>query len=114
MLRAIKSKLYPKKKKLLEKKTAILQKRVNGVQRETQFLKTMNLALVKNKESWIQKLKDTEEESHIISPKDIKIKELETKVQELMLILEQDGIQQEEEAYPTLLSHTDSLDTEKK
>ena len=35
------------------------------------------LALAKNKESWLQKLKETEELSHIAGPKDLKIQELE-------------------------------------
>lgn len=54
-----------------------MQKRVKGVVQETQFLKTMNLALAKNKESWLKKLKETDELSHIAGPKDLKIQELE-------------------------------------
>lgn len=37
----------------------------------------MNLALAKNKESWLKKMKETEELAHIAGPKDLKIQELE-------------------------------------
>jgi len=81
-------------RKLLENKTAILQKRVKGVVQETQFLKTMNLALAKNKEAWIKKVKDTEELSHVTGPKDLKIQDLERQVQELMKTLEQEATEE--------------------
>jgi hypothetical protein len=50
---------------------------VKGVQQETQFLKTMNIALAKNKEVWMQKVLETEEQAHHPGPKDNKIKDLE-------------------------------------
>jgi len=81
-------------RRLLENKTSILQKRVRGVVQETQFLKTMNLALAKNKDSWLQKLKETEELSHIAGPKDLKIQELELQVQELMKTLEEEATEE--------------------
>lgn len=81
-------------RKLLESKTSALQKRLKGVVQETQFLKTMNLALAKNKETMINKVKETEELSNVVGPKDLKIQELERQVQELMKTLEQEATEE--------------------
>jgi len=74
------------------------------VKQETQFLKTMNEALEKNQLQWLQKAKETEEQSLQITEKDLKIRDHEKQVQELMIILERESEQQDEMAQACDLS----------
>eukprot|EP01127_Copromyxa_protea_P004987 TRINITY_DN1479_c0_g1_i1.p1 TRINITY_DN1479_c0_g1~~TRINITY_DN1479_c0_g1_i1.p1 ORF type:complete len:375 (+),score=48.56 TRINITY_DN1479_c0_g1_i1:414-1538(+) len=74
-------------KKALLKKTESLQKNLTEISKETLFLRTINEALEKNRESWARKMQESEDRSPV-SAQDLKIQQLEEQIANVMKMIE--------------------------